>query len=90
MPPAQHSLTVRLPSDTTDAALAAALTAAAGLWWPGDDPPSPPVDGVPCPAPAVSDTAAGRRAARGPAARSRPATGCARCCCGTRTSGGKR
>ncbi|MEU4071701.1 hypothetical protein, partial [Streptomyces parvus] len=35
MPPAQHSLMVRLPSATTDAALDAALAAAAGLWWPG-------------------------------------------------------
>ncbi|MEV5577741.1 amino acid adenylation domain-containing protein [Streptomyces parvus] len=62
MPPAQHSLTVRLPSATTDAALAAALTAAAGLWWPGDH-RRPRLWTEAVPAPAVSDTAAGRRAA---------------------------
>ncbi|MFD0423970.1 amino acid adenylation domain-containing protein [Streptomyces parvus] len=62
MPPAQHSLTVRLPSATTDAALAAALTAAAGLWWPGDH-RRPRLWTESVPAPAVSDTAAGRRAA---------------------------
>ncbi|MER6600033.1 amino acid adenylation domain-containing protein [Streptomyces parvus] len=62
MPPAQHSLTVRLPSATTDAALAAALTAAAGLWWPGDH-RRPRLWTESVPAPAVSDTAARRRAA---------------------------
>ncbi|WP_282685025.1 MULTISPECIES: amino acid adenylation domain-containing protein [unclassified Streptomyces] len=62
MPPAQHSLTVRLPSDTTDAALAAALTAAAGLWWPGDH-RRPRLWTESVPAPAVSGTATGRRAA---------------------------
>ncbi|MFJ5862953.1 amino acid adenylation domain-containing protein [Streptomyces parvus] len=62
MPPVQHSLTVRLPSATTDAALAAALTAAAGLWWPGDH-RRPRLWTEAVPAPAVSDTAAGRRAA---------------------------
>ncbi|SBV03960.1 amino acid adenylation domain-containing protein [Streptomyces sp. Ncost-T6T-1] len=62
MPPVQHSLTVRLPSATTDAALAAALTAAAGLWWPGDH-RRPRLWTESVPAPAVSDTAAGRRAA---------------------------
>ncbi|PVC98528.1 amino acid adenylation domain-containing protein [Streptomyces sp. CS014] len=62
MPPAQHSLTVRLPSATSDAALAAALTAAAGLWWPGDH-RRPRLWTESVPAPAVSDTAARRRAA---------------------------
>ncbi|PVC97964.1 amino acid adenylation domain-containing protein [Streptomyces sp. CS147] len=62
MPPAQHSLTVRLPSATTDAALAAALAAAAGLWWPGDH-RRPRLWTESVPAPAVSGTAAGRRAA---------------------------
>ncbi|MFB8141968.1 amino acid adenylation domain-containing protein [Streptomyces parvus] len=62
MPPAQHSLTVRLPSATTDAALAAALTAAAELWWPGDH-RRPRLWTEYVPAPAVSGTAAGRRAA---------------------------
>ncbi|NUV66459.1 amino acid adenylation domain-containing protein [Streptomyces sp. CAI-121] len=62
MPPVQHSLTVRLPSATTDAALAAALTAAAGLWWPGDH-RRPRLWTESVPAPAVSDTAARRRAA---------------------------
>ncbi|XCM30064.1 amino acid adenylation domain-containing protein [Streptomyces parvus] len=62
MPPAQHSLTVRLPSATTDAALDAALAGAAGLWWPGDH-RRPRLWTESVPAPAVSDTAAGRRAA---------------------------
>ncbi|MGW8982652.1 amino acid adenylation domain-containing protein [Streptomyces parvus] len=62
MPPVQHSLTVRLPSATTDAALAAALTAAAGLWWPGDH-RRPRLWTESVPAPAVSGTAARRRAA---------------------------
>ncbi|MET8940710.1 amino acid adenylation domain-containing protein [Streptomyces rubiginosohelvolus] len=62
MPPAQHSLTVRLSSDTTDIALAAAFTAAVELWWPGDRRrPRLWTDSVP--APAASDTAARRRAA---------------------------
>ncbi|MFB8050901.1 amino acid adenylation domain-containing protein [Streptomyces rubiginosohelvolus] len=62
MPPAQHSLTVRLSSDTTDTALAAALTAAAELWWPGDR-RRPRLWTESVPAPAASDTAARRRAA---------------------------
>ncbi|OCC08039.1 amino acid adenylation domain-containing protein [Streptomyces sp. PTY087I2] len=61
MPPAQHSLTVRLSPATTDTALAAALTAAAGLWWPGDRHPRLWTESVP--APAASDAAARRRAA---------------------------
>ncbi|MFG2509316.1 amino acid adenylation domain-containing protein [Streptomyces rubiginosohelvolus] len=62
MPPAQHSLTVRLSSDTTDIALASAFTAAVELWWPGDRRrPRLWTDSVP--APAASDTAARRRAA---------------------------
>ncbi|WGP12403.1 amino acid adenylation domain-containing protein [Streptomyces sp. SH5] len=62
MPPAHHSLTVRLPPATTDAALAAALTAAAGLWWPGDR-SRPRLWTESVPAPSASGTAAGRRAA---------------------------
>ncbi|MFF8984826.1 amino acid adenylation domain-containing protein [Streptomyces globisporus] len=62
MPPAQHSLTVRLPSTATDTALAAALTAAAELWWPGDR-RHPRLWTEPVPAPAASDAAARRRAA---------------------------
>ncbi|MGW1292510.1 amino acid adenylation domain-containing protein [Streptomyces sp. NPDC002533] len=61
MPPAQHSLTVRLSPATTGTALAAALTAAAGLWWPGDRSPRLWTESVP--APAASDAAARRRAA---------------------------
>ncbi|MDJ1639058.1 amino acid adenylation domain-containing protein [Streptomyces pakalii] len=61
MPPAQHSLTVRLSPSTTDTALAAALTAAAELWWPGDRRPRLWTESVP--APAASDAAARRRAA---------------------------
>ncbi|MGW1336506.1 amino acid adenylation domain-containing protein [Streptomyces rubiginosohelvolus] len=62
MPPAQHSLTVRLSAATTDTALAAALTAAAELWWPGDR-RHPRLWTESVPAPAASDTAARRRAA---------------------------
>ncbi|WP_097945701.1 amino acid adenylation domain-containing protein [Streptomyces sp. ms115] len=62
MPPAQHSLTVRLSPATTDTALAAALTAAAELWWPGDR-RHPRLWTESVPAPAASDTAARRRAA---------------------------
>ncbi|MET8880468.1 amino acid adenylation domain-containing protein [Streptomyces rubiginosohelvolus] len=62
MPPAQHSLTVRLSPATTDAALDAALTAAAELWWPGDH-RRPRLWAESVPAPAASDTAARRRAA---------------------------
>ncbi|MFJ3575076.1 amino acid adenylation domain-containing protein [Streptomyces rubiginosohelvolus] len=62
MPPAQHSLTVRLSPATTDTALAAALTAAAELWWPGDC-RHPRLWTESVPAPAASDTAARRRAA---------------------------
>ncbi|MGW4175249.1 amino acid adenylation domain-containing protein [Streptomyces rubiginosohelvolus] len=62
MPPAQHSLTVRLSSDTTDIALAAAFTAAVELWWPGDR-RRPRLWTESVPAPAASDTAARRRAA---------------------------
>ncbi|MFF2224340.1 amino acid adenylation domain-containing protein [Streptomyces globisporus] len=61
MPPAQHSLTVRLSTNVTDAALDAALTAAAELWWPGDR--RPRLWTEPVPAPAASDAAARRRAA---------------------------
>ncbi|WP_143663946.1 hypothetical protein, partial [Streptomyces sp. rh34] len=61
MPPAQHTLTVRLPPDTADTALAAALTAAAELWWPGDRRPRLWTETVP--APAGSGAAARRRAA---------------------------
>ncbi|MBK3557654.1 amino acid adenylation domain-containing protein [Streptomyces sp. MBT56] len=57
MPPAQHSLTVRLSTNVTDAA----LTAAAELWWPGDR--RPRLWTEPVPAPATSDAAARRRAA---------------------------
>lgn len=62
MPPAQHSLTVRLSPATTDTALAAALTATAELWWPGDR-RHPRLWTESVPAPAASDTAARRRAA---------------------------
>ncbi|WP_069743850.1 amino acid adenylation domain-containing protein [Streptomyces sp. EN23] len=62
MPPAHHSLTVRLPPATTGTALAAALTTAADLWWPGDR-SRPRLWTESVPAPAASDTAAGRRAA---------------------------
>ncbi|WP_030576378.1 amino acid adenylation domain-containing protein [Streptomyces globisporus] len=62
MPPAQHSLTVRLPSATTDAALAATLTAAAELWWRGDR-RHPRLWTESVPAPAASGAAARRRAA---------------------------
>lgn len=36
MPPAHHTLTVRLPPAVTDTALAAVLTTAAERWWPGE------------------------------------------------------
>ncbi|MFF3531065.1 amino acid adenylation domain-containing protein [Streptomyces rubiginosohelvolus] len=62
MPPAQHSLTVRLSPATTDTALAAALTAAAELWWPGDR-RHPRLWAESVPAPAASGAAARRRAA---------------------------
>lgn len=62
MPPAQHSLTVRLSPAATDTVLAAALTAAAELWWPGDR-RRPRLWTESVPAPAASDTAARRRAA---------------------------
>ncbi|MGW0643036.1 amino acid adenylation domain-containing protein [Streptomyces badius] len=62
MPPAHHSLTVRLPPATTGTVLAAALTTAADLWWPGDR-SRPRLWTESVPAPAASDTAAGRRAA---------------------------
>ncbi|MGW9245191.1 amino acid adenylation domain-containing protein [Streptomyces badius] len=62
MPPAHHSLTVRLPPATPGTALAAALTTAADLWWPGDR-SRPRLWTESVPAPAASDTAAGRRAA---------------------------
>ncbi|MET8839735.1 amino acid adenylation domain-containing protein [Streptomyces rubiginosohelvolus] len=62
MPPAQHSLTVRLSPAATDTVLAAALTAAAELWWPGDR-RHPRLWTESVPAPAASDTAARRRAA---------------------------
>ncbi|MFJ7409762.1 amino acid adenylation domain-containing protein [Streptomyces sp. NPDC098077] len=61
MPPAHHALTVRLPPSFTDTALAAALTAAAGLWWPGGRRPRLWTETVP--APAGSDAAARRRTA---------------------------
>ncbi|MFJ6439536.1 amino acid adenylation domain-containing protein [Streptomyces sp. NPDC091649] len=61
MPPAHHALTVRLPPDAADAALAAALARAAELWWPGDRHPRLWTQSVP--APAGSDAAARRRAA---------------------------
>ncbi|MFI1934683.1 amino acid adenylation domain-containing protein [Streptomyces sp. NPDC020330] len=61
MPPAHHTLTVRLPPDTADTALAAALTAAAELWWPGGRRPRLWTETVP--APAKSGAAARRRAA---------------------------
>nr|WP_202521189.1 amino acid adenylation domain-containing protein [Streptomyces sp. SID5614] len=51
-----------MSSDTTDTALAAALTAAAELWWPGDR-RRPRLWTESVPAPAASDTAARRRAA---------------------------
>lgn len=62
MPPTHHTLTVRLPSAATDAELAAALTAAAGLWWPGDR-RRPRLWPEAVPAPAGSDAAVRRRAA---------------------------
>ncbi|MEU3006106.1 amino acid adenylation domain-containing protein [Streptomyces sp. NPDC007020] len=61
MPSAQHSLTVRLSPTTTDAALAASLTAASGLWWPGGRHPRLWTESVP--APASSGAADRRRAA---------------------------
>ncbi|MFJ6515056.1 amino acid adenylation domain-containing protein [Streptomyces sp. NPDC091406] len=61
MPPAHHALTVSLPPAVTDTALAAALTTAAELWWPGDRRPRLWTESVP--APAASDAAARRRAA---------------------------
>ncbi|MFJ9320438.1 amino acid adenylation domain-containing protein [Streptomyces globisporus] len=61
MPPVQHSLTVRLSPATTDAALDAALSAAAELWWPEDR--RPRLWTEPVPAPAASDAADRRRAA---------------------------
>ncbi|MFE2976095.1 amino acid adenylation domain-containing protein [Streptomyces sp. NPDC059258] len=62
MPPAHHALTVSLPPAVTDTALAAALTTAAGLWWPGDR-RRPRLWTESVPAPAASDAAARRRAA---------------------------
>ncbi|MGW4838587.1 amino acid adenylation domain-containing protein [Streptomyces globisporus] len=62
MAPAQHSLTVRLSTNVTDAALDAALTAAAELWWP-EERRHPRLWTEPVPAPATSDAAARRRAA---------------------------
>ncbi|MFE7140720.1 amino acid adenylation domain-containing protein [Streptomyces sp. NPDC057644] len=62
MPPAHHALTVSLPPTVTDTALAAALTTAAGLWWPGDR-RRPRLWTESVPAPAASDAAARRRAA---------------------------
>ncbi|MFJ9107139.1 amino acid adenylation domain-containing protein [Streptomyces sp. NPDC102283] len=61
MPPAHHSLTVRLPPSFADIALAAALTAAAELWWPGERRPRLWTETVP--APAGSGAAARRRTA---------------------------
>ncbi|MEU2574906.1 amino acid adenylation domain-containing protein [Streptomyces anulatus] len=61
MPPAHHTLIVRLPPDAADAALADALRTAAELWWPGERRPRLWTETVP--APAGSGTAARRRAA---------------------------
>ncbi|WP_329355998.1 amino acid adenylation domain-containing protein [Streptomyces anulatus] len=61
MPPAHHTLIVRLPPDAADAVLADALTTAAELWWPGERSPRLWTETVP--APAGSGTAARRRAA---------------------------
>lgn len=61
MPPAHHALTVRLRPGVTDTALAAALTTAAQLWWPGERHPRLWRETVP--APAGSEAAARRRAA---------------------------
>ncbi|RPK92165.1 MULTISPECIES: amino acid adenylation domain-containing protein [Streptomyces] len=61
MPPAHHALTVRLPPAATGTALAAALTAAAELWWPGERLPRLWTETVA--APAGSDAAARRREA---------------------------
>ncbi|MFG3406656.1 amino acid adenylation domain-containing protein [Streptomyces sp. NPDC048142] len=61
MPPAHHTLTVRLPTATTDTALAAALTTAAELWWPGERRPRLWTETVT--APAGSDAAVRRREA---------------------------
>lgn len=59
MPSAHHALTLRLPPAVTDGALAAALTAAAELWWPGDRRrPRLWTEAVPAPAGSVP---AGRR-----------------------------
>ncbi|MBM7055383.1 amino acid adenylation domain-containing protein [Streptomyces durocortorensis] len=62
MQPAHHTLTVSLPPAVTDTALAAALTTAAELWWPGDR-RRPRLWTESVPAPAASDAAARRRAA---------------------------
>ncbi|MEV1046929.1 amino acid adenylation domain-containing protein [Streptomyces sp. NPDC049916] len=62
MPQVPTTLTVRLPSTTPDDALAAALTAAAALWWPGDR-RRPRLWTETVPAPAASDPADRRRAA---------------------------
>ncbi|MFD4028383.1 amino acid adenylation domain-containing protein [Streptomyces sp. NPDC058576] len=62
MPPAHHTLTVRLPSAATDTALATVLTAAAELWWPGDR-RRPRLWTESVPAPAASEAAARRREA---------------------------
>ncbi|NEB38995.1 hypothetical protein, partial [Streptomyces sp. SID14515] len=61
MPPAHHALTVSLPPTVADTALAAALTTAAELWWPGDRHTRLWTERVP--APAGSDAAARRREA---------------------------
>ncbi|WP_328905599.1 amino acid adenylation domain-containing protein [Streptomyces sp. NBC_00234] len=50
MPAARHALTVRLTADTTETSVAAALTAAAELWWPEDPRPRLWTDSVPAPA----------------------------------------
>ncbi|MFJ2026551.1 amino acid adenylation domain-containing protein [Streptomyces sp. NPDC087897] len=61
MPPVQHTLTLRLPPGTDEAALAAVLAAAAERWWPGEGRPRLWTETVP--APAASDRAVRRRAA---------------------------
>ncbi|MFH8434197.1 amino acid adenylation domain-containing protein [Streptomyces sp. NPDC018007] len=71
MPPAHHALTLRLPPATDAAALAAALTEAAELWWPGDR-RRPRLWTETVPAPAASAPAARRREAE---ARRPPAPG---------------
>lgn len=71
MPPAHHALTLRLPPATDAAALAAALTEAAELWWPGDR-RRPRLWTETVPAPAASAPAGRRREAE---ARRPPAPG---------------